>query len=308
MFLLNNTKSFIGVHVDVGCISLIERQIKSGRDAVLWKQVLRDEGLNGQHESQLPDKEQIDQAARLVTDRVGGRYVAVNVAVADPLVVKRIITLEKDIGKKDELMKFLLWKLQQEHYIDMSNKKCTYQRFADKDKKIKYFVEACDSRLINNINEAFIGKGVAINTLDSSYAYIHNRLKTQHLKSECGIILMKDDYWTLALVSQDMVPLLVKSYRFYLDWSDVDARNSHYKYIGRQIERHLHWLSLAGMDSESQSIPLFVCGLLDEEGQSTLEGYLSTEIQRIGNGVSSGRVGIAHGRGYENSYEELIAS
>lgn len=210
MLFINKTRK-IGIHIAPKYIAVSEKIHKADGSAYFNERrfELTVEGCSVS--ALVEDYAVIVSVANYVAERVGNEYADIYIALSEPYLETKILSIDRHPKKDKHFKEYLKWKLKNEYYIDSDNMHLTYETLGGGQGAYSVLVQACDKKLVQVINDSFSNRSIPVKVIDASYNYIHNYLISVVKSEHTYFLLHLDGYWVFSSINDDMWPDRIRS-------------------------------------------------------------------------------------------------
>jgi len=156
------------------------------------------------------------------------KFKAINVVLADPLLLQINIILPSIPRQSDQLRKLVLLKIEKDYQLDKNDYIFSIQKTKNKDGINRFIVYAVKNDLLNIITGEVKSNNKVLRSVIPSYQLIHNATIAHknndyaHKNNDYGAILYIDkESWTLSIVDKNNEIMFLRSKWHENDLTDI---------------------------------------------------------------------------------------
>jgi len=246
----------IGIYLTSDHVTVSEYSKNSRATSMFSDKRYELDGASHGLECLLNNKEIMRNVVADVKGQIGKRYMKVNVALADPYLMTKVIETKHEPKTTGDMSDYLRWRIKNDYFIENNNMALSYQVLGGINDKKTILVQLCDKNLLQFITELFESNLIPLHTIDSSYSYIHNYL--YQIGDNCRpdlLFLHFGKSWSVISFDNDFMPQQIKSGWFDCDIKDSELVAKELKNVFRKVEREVY-SDLLKMESGARSMPV----------------------------------------------------
>lgn len=300
--------SRIGIYLGADYVAVSEAMQNSRTSTTFSEKKYELEGSSPGLETLLNNKDVMRQVISDVKDRIGSRYVKVNVAIAEPYLTSKVFEVSHDPKTQGNITDYLLWRFKNEFYVDVENKQLSYQQMSSDQGRYSILAQLCDKSLLRLLVDTFAVNKIAINSVDSSYSYVHNYLLRVCESALSSLFVHLGKSWIFASLDAEFNPVQIKSGWLESDmYATTDIDNELRNVFGK-VERDTYSV-LRKTGTVITSLPiLHIVGSSNIDYKGIAKSTYSGECRILGDFINRGDyTDYVNGEG-EFCVERVVAS
>lgn len=176
-----------------------------------------------------------------------GRYIPLQISLADPLVKSAVFDLDEIPVKSKARDQLIRWKFNKECHINMDQMSVALQPMKREQDRQQIYASTTSSNAIRTISDVCNQRGLVLNVLDASINYLFNYVY-ELVTGTASLLQLNQEYWVLMIWDKEKRIRYVRSKWFR---SKDMSRNEELKAILLDVERLLHSYSKANEDRPS---------------------------------------------------------
>ncbi len=233
------SKRCIGLTLESGALGAVESRRNGRAHLVGWSHMVSP--TPALERARRGETQPLAEALVPARERVGRRFVPVQLALPDPLVSSAVFELDEVPSRHRERRALAAWRLARDHQREPDELVCTAQYLGQEGERHLLLALGIERRLREAVRAALREAGLQARVVDAGAAYRFNHARAA-LAPEAAWLVIEREYWSMMLWDAQRRPRYLRS-----AWRDRDADpGGEGEAILRELERAIRAYTASG--------------------------------------------------------------